>query len=314
MDSSAAMTVFARVVEARGFSAAARALSLSKSQVSKEVSRLEAELGVRLLHRTTRQLSLTEIGAAFYEHCARIAQEIDAARATVHRLQAAPRGTLRITTPVTFAAVQLAPALRSYVARYPEVTIDVDATDRVVDLAEEGRDVALRLAAAPAQNVVARRIATLQWVLCAAPAYLRLHGTPQTPKDLQQHNCLVYPGLPGLHGGWRFRDGRRDTTLAIAGNCRVNNAAVLHQLVLAGEGLSLFPTYLVGPDLRAGRLRLLLADALAAPPMNLWAIYLPQRQVLPKVRTFIDHLLAHYGPVPPWERAPARPARRRSAA
>src|SRR4051794_36134331 len=186
------MMTFAKVVETKSFSNAARLLSTSKSLVSKQVGALESALGVRLLNRTTRSMSLTEFGAAYYEHCARIAQQIEAAEQSVTQLQAAPRGLLKVTTPVVFAALHLAPALQSFVARNPHVEVELNATDRVIDLVEEGYDLAIRITDKPAQGMVARKIAPVRWATCASPAYLKKHGTPKTPQDLMQHQCLVY--------------------------------------------------------------------------------------------------------------------------
>lgn len=296
------MMTFARVVELKSFSAAAEALSTSKSQVSKQIGALESALGVRLLNRTTRRMSLTEIGAAYYEHCARIVQEIDAAEATVTQLQAAPRGILKITTPVVFAAMHLAPALQKFLKQHPQVEVEVNATDRVVDLVEEGYDLAIRITDHPTPTMVARRIAPVRWVTCAAPAYLKRVGTPQTPQDLLQHQCLFYPGLPALRHGWRYRIGSKEVLIPVSGNCRVNSSEVLLQMALAGSGIVLFPTYVVGPHLKSGRLREILSDHVAHPDMSLYATYMPNRYLQPKVRAFIDHLVEYFGPEPEWDR------------
>lgn len=295
------MMAFAKVVETRSFSAAAAALKTSKSLVSKQVSNLEAALGVRLLNRTTRRMSLTEIGAAYYEHCSRISQEIDAAAETVTQLQVEPRGVLRITSPVIFASLHLAPALQSFMRRYDEVEIELNATDRPVDIVEEGYDLAIRITDHPAPTMVARRIAPVRWVTCASPAYLEKHGTPGTPQELAQHDCLVYQGIPTLRSGWRYHAGGKEVSLSIHGKCRVNNSEVLLQLALGGMGIVLFPTYILGQYLRDGRLKQILPDCEANPDMAMHAIYLPNRYMQPKVRAFIDHLMEHFGPEPHWD-------------
>lgn len=301
MERLAEMMTFAKVVETKSFSAAAQALSTSKSLVSKQVSSLESALGVRLLNRTTRRMSLTEIGAAYYEHCARIAQEIDAAAETVTQLQAEPRGVLRITSPVIFASMHLAPAMKSFLKRHERVEIELNATDRVVDIVEEGYDLAIRITGSPAPRMVAREIAPVRWVACASPEYLARYGAPRTPQELMQHQCLVYQGAPMVRSGWRFAVGNKEVVIHPPGKLRVNNSEVMLHMALGGAGIVLFPTYVLGPYLRDGRLVEILADSVANPDMSLYATYLPNRYMQPKVRAFIDHLMAHFGPEPEWD-------------
>jgi DNA-binding transcriptional LysR family regulator len=302
MEHLAEMMAFAKVVETKSFSNAARLLSTSKSLVSKQVSSLENALGVRLLNRTTRSMSLTEIGAAYYEHCARIAQEIEAAQQSVTQLQAEPRGLLKVTTPVVFAALHLAPVLHSFVARYEHVEVELNATDRVVDLVEEGYDLAIRITDKPAQGMVARKIAPVRWATCASPAYLKKHGTPKTPQDLLQHQCLVYNGLPALNTGWVYRMGSKERKIGVSGKLKVNNSEVLLNLALEGAGIALFPTYVLGTHLKSGHLKEILSDSVAYPDMSLYATYMPTRYMQPKVRAFIDYLIEHFGQEPVWDR------------
>lgn len=302
MDRLAEMMTFVKVVETRSFSAAAKQLGSSKSLVSKQVSQLETGLGVRLLHRTTRSLGLTEIGTAFYEHCSRIEQQIGAALETVKQLQAEPRGILKLTSPVIFASLHLAPLLRSFQRRYPQVEIELNACDRAVDLVEEGYDLALRISADPAPGMVARQVAPMNWVICAAPAYLEKHGTPATPQDLLQHNCLAYQGLPAKRGGWRFKVGHREVSIPVTGNCRVNNQDVLHDMALDGAGIAMFPSYAVYEELKSGQLVEVLAGQRTYADQALYVMYMPHRYMQPKVRVFIDHLFEHFGEVPYWER------------
>jgi DNA-binding transcriptional LysR family regulator len=302
MERLAEMMTFAKVVETKSFSEAARALATSKSLVSKQVSNLENALGVRLLNRTTRRMSLTEIGAAYYEHCARIAHEIDAAGETVTQLQVEPRGVLRITSPVIFASLHLAPALRTFLQRFEQVEVELNASDRIIDIVEEGYDLAIRITDHPTATMVARRIAPVRWVTCASPDYLERNGTPATPQDLSHHQCLVYQGIPALRSGWRYRIGNKEMTLPVSGRCRVNNSEVLLQMALDGAGIVLFPTYIIGPLLKSGRLKQILPESVANPDTLLYATYLPNRYMQPKVRAFIDHLLDHFGPEPHWDK------------
>ena len=302
MERLAEMMTFAKVVETKSFSEAARVLATSKSLVSKQVSNLESALGVRLLHRTTRRMSLTEIGAAYYEHCVRIAHEIDAAGETVSQLQVEPRGVLRITSPVIFASLHLAPALRTFLLRHEQVEVELNASDRVVDIVDEGYDLAIRITDHPTATMVARKIAPVRWVTCASPEYLKRNGVPGTPQDLNNHQCLVYQGIPALRSGWRYRVGNKEVTLQISGRCRVNSSEVLLQMALDGMGIVLFPTYVLGTLLKSGRLKQILPEYVANADTSLYATYLPNRYMQPKVRAFIDHLLDHFGPEPHWDK------------
>jgi DNA-binding transcriptional LysR family regulator len=295
------MGIFARVAEAKGFSAAARKLGISKSVVSKEVAKLEKSLGARLLNRTTRQLSLTEVGAAFYEHCARIVQEAEEAALLVDRLHAKPRGVLKCTAPVAFATLHIAAALPEFLARVPEVQVDLTLGDRIFDLAEEGFDVAVRIARDLPPNLVARKLAPINRVVCATPAYFEQHGVPAVPQDLTQHNCLVYTHA-NPDSLWRFRTpAGEDVAVPVRGNLRLNDDEAIWQSVLGGLGISILPTFTVGKDLQSGRLRAVLTEYTPSE-RNLYAIYLPNRHLSAKVRVFIDFLLERFEPPPYWDR------------
>lgn len=294
------MGIFARVVEAKGFSAAARRLGVSKSVVSKEVAKLEKSLGARLLNRTTRQLSLTEIGAAFYDHCARIVQEAEEAALLVDRLHATPRGVLKCTAPVAFATLHIASALPEFLARCPDVHIDMTVGDRFFDLAEEGYDVAIRIARDLPPNLVARKLAPINRVVCGTPAYFEKFGVPAVPQDLSRHNCLVY-----THSNpdslWRFRSDDGDIAVPVRGNLKLNDDEVIWQAVRGGVGISMLPTFTVGDDLKSGRLQAVLTPYVPAE-RNLYAVYLPNRHLSAKVRVFIDFLLERFEPPPYWDR------------
>jgi DNA-binding transcriptional LysR family regulator len=307
MDNLAGMAVFARVAEAKSFSEAARRLGVSKSAVSKQVAQLERALKARLLNRTTRRLSLTEVGAAFYEHCARMLAEAEAAELAVSRLYAEPRGVLRVTSPAAFGHLHVAPAVPDFIARHPDVSVQIVMNDRTVDLAEEGFDIAIRLTRDKAPNVVARTLAPVRWAACATPAYLKKHGTPRAPRDLARHNCLFYSFLESS-SEWRFTraDGGTggETAVQVAGNFTVNNSEALRETALKGLGIALLPTFAVGADLRAKRLRQVLADYRAQGTIGdeIYAVYLPTRYLSPKVRAFVDFLAARFGPEPYWDR------------
>jgi DNA-binding transcriptional LysR family regulator len=305
------MAIFARVAESRSFSGAARRLGISKSMVSKEVAKLEKSLGARLLNRTTRQLSLTEVGAAFYEHCARVVQEAEEAELLVGRLQGEPRGVLKTTAPVAFATMHVAPALPEFLRRYPDVQIDLTLSDRLFDLAEEGYDVSIRIARDLPPNLVARELAPVNRVLCATPDYLRKHGVPAKPQDLADHNCLIYTHA-NPDSLWRFRGPEGQMVVPVRGNLRLNDDEALWQAVLGGLGISLLPTFIVGKDLQAGKLQSVLASYLPSE-RSVHALYLPNRHLSMKVRVFIDFLLERFGPAPYWDQHWAMPSGSRPA-
>jgi DNA-binding transcriptional LysR family regulator len=297
MDRLGEMTMFARTVEEGSFSAAARALKLTPSAVSKQVSRLEDRLGARLLNRTTRSLSLTEEGRAFHARCVQILAEIDEAETAVTELHAAPRGTLRVAAAVAFFNHQVMPLLPEFLERYPEVRFDLVMTDREVDMVDERIDVAIRFGQPRESTLIARKLAVSRRVICAAPAYLARHGTPQTPADLVAHNCLTLSTRPEFNV-WAFGE-RPEDHLQVTGNVELNQADALYDACLAGIGLARVAGYLVEGDIKAGRLVAVLSGQLRESS-NLYAVYPHRRHLSPKVRAFVDFLVAKFNPVPPW--------------
>jgi DNA-binding transcriptional LysR family regulator len=300
MDDLTGMAVFARVVEEKSLSAAARHLGLSKSSVSKVIARLEQSLGARLLNRTTRQMSVTEAGAAFYAHCARIVEEAEEARLAVGRLHAEPRGLLKVSASVAFGTLHIAPALAPFLERFPDMSVDMTIHDRFVDLADEGYDVAVRIARDPGQNIVARKLAPVHRKVCATPGYFARHGVPRAPADLGTHNCLTYTHMRP-HDQWHFRGPDADVAVPVSGNLTLNDDEALSQAVLGGLGVAILPTFIVGRDLQAKRLQAVLSEYLPSD-QHIYAVYLPNRHLSPKVRVFIDFLLERYGPEPYWDR------------
>lgn len=292
MEELAHMLTFARVVKAGSFAAAARNLKVTDSMASKHVAKLEQALGVRLLNRSTRKLSLTEAGAAYYEHCARIIEEVESAQRTLAQLQAVPRGLLRVTAPVPVAS-RLGPMLNEFLARYPEIQLELDASNRVVDLAEEGYDVAIRFARTLPPNVVARLLLSMRLRLCASPRYVEREGVPQHPAELSQHNCLNAPAaVPD--GLWCFVRGSERVEVPARGSVQSDMVETLQDLVLAGTGITLLSDATVSRDIREGRLTTLLADWGIEPRAKLYAVYLPTRYLAPKVRVFVDFLVGRY--------------------
>lgn len=293
------MAIFARVVETKSFSAAARHLGLSKSFVSKQVTQLEKSIGARLLNRTTRNMSLTEAGTTFYAHCARIVEELQEAKLAVGRLHSEPRGLLRISVPVAFGRLHIAPALPQFLSVYPELKIDMVTTDRFVDLAEEGYDVVVRISGEPAPNLVARKLAGVNRKICATPEYFVRCGVPETPADLERHNCLTYTYF-SPQGLWRLHGQHGDLSVQVSGNLRLNDDDALAEAVLGGLGIALLPTFIIGKDLQCGRLQSVLSDHVSLE-RHIYAIYLPNRHLSAKVRAFIDYLLKRIGPKPYWD-------------
>ena len=294
------MAVFARVVEAGSFAEAARRMTTSRSAVSKAVAKLEKELGARLLNRTTRYLSLTEIGASVSEHCTRMLSEAEQARKLVDSLTTAPRGLLRVSASVAFGTLHIAPALAVFLSRYPEIRIDLTITDRWVDLAEEGYDVAIRVTGDPPPNWVARKLAPVRRKLCATPGYFDQRGVPQSPADLVHHNCLDYT-RSGEQGHWRFTGPDGDISVPVTGPLHVDDDEALSQAVLGGLGIGLLPTFIIGKDLQSGKLQAALSEYIPVE-QHVYAMYLPTRYLPSKVRVFIDFLLAHIGTDPYWDR------------
>ncbi len=299
MDRLTEMTMFVHTVAEGSFSGAARALRVTPSAVSKQVARLEERLGARLLHRTTRRLSLTEEGRAFHARCAQILAEIEEAETAVTELHAAPRGTLRVAAAVAFTAHQVMPLLPEFLERYPEVHFDLIMTDREVDLVDERIDVAIRFGRLRESTLIARKLAVSRRVICAAPAYLERHGTPRTPGDLARHNCLTLSTRPEFNV-WEFGE-RPEDRLRVAGNLELNQADALYDACLAGIGLARVAGYLVEADIKAGRLVPVLEGQLQEAS-SLHVVYPHRRHLSPKVRAFVDFLVAKFDPVPPWER------------
>ena len=295
MEDLAYMVTFARVVKAGSFAGAARRLGVTSSVASKHVAKLEQALGVRLLNRSTRKLSLTEAGSAYYEHCARIVEEVESSKTAIAQLQAAPRGLLRVTAPVTFANTRLGPILREFFTRYPDIQIDLNASNRVVDLAEDGFDVAIRIARTLPPNVVARELRRVRWHLCGSPEYLEREGVPSHPANLTRHNCLTFPVPGAATVEWHFMRAGERVAVPVHGSLQSNMVEALHDLVVNGTGLTLLPGYIAGKDIREGKLRAVLEDWEIEAGSSLYAVYLPTRFIAPKVRVFVDFLVEQFG-------------------
>jgi DNA-binding transcriptional LysR family regulator len=316
MDATSDLRVFVRVMDRGSFSAAAKDLSLTPSAVSKLVSRLEDRLGVRLLERSTRRLALTPEGETFLSRARRIVADIEEAEAEVASARGAPRGRLRINSGTAFGLHQLAPALADFLSRYPEIDIDLSITDRLVDLIEEQADIAVRSGHLPDGPFIQRKIADLQRVICAAPAYLQRRGTPQAAADLKQHDCIVVAGSQLSRWPFKARGGGVDV-VEVRPRVSTDDAEAALRLAIEGAGIIRLSDVIVGDALRDGELVALLTDIHHVEPFPLAAIYPAGRQRLPRVAVFIEFLRERFGHAPwrlpgvplPAAGKPAKPAR-----
>lgn len=291
MDTIDAMRVFVAVVERNGFSAAADALDLSTAAVTRQIAALEKRLSARLLNRTTRRVSPTSIGAAYYQRCVQLLAEFDALEASVGAQALQPSGRLRINAPVSYGIARLAPLLPGYAERHPDVELDLSLADRQVDMVEEGFDLAIRITRQPSPSLIARRLAAI--VLCAAPAYLARHGTPARPDDLAQHACLAYSYWAG-GDSWQLQGPQGEASVPVRARMRANNGEVLREAAIAGMGIIAQPDFIVGQALADGRLVPVLPDW-RLPPVGIHAVYASRSHLAPKVRSFIDYLVEQLG-------------------
>lgn len=288
MERSGEMEVFARVVEKGGFSVAARSLDLTPSAVSKLIGRLEDRLGVRLLARTTRALTLTSEGAAFHQAALRALQALNEADQII--ATGAARGHIRINASLPFGTMFVAPAMPDFLRQYPNLAVDLSFTDDVVNLLEEKADVAIRMGNLPDSTLKARKLAQSRRVVCAAPSYLKRRGAPQVPGDLQNHNCLTF-NFRRSRVGWPFRHKRRDIDQPVSGNLRVNNGETMRQLVLEGVGVARLGLWHVVNAIKNGSLVPLLEAFNPSDLELVHAVYLGGGNVPGRVRAFIDHMI-----------------------
>jgi DNA-binding transcriptional LysR family regulator len=289
MDRLAAMQAFIHVVEAGSFVRAAEKLGASTSSTSRLIADLETHLGARLLNRTTRRLSLTETGEAYYERCVQLLADIDETETIAAAAAAAPSGRLKLTCPYNLLAQPIAPALAEFARRHPPVSFDVTVADRVIDLVDEGFDLAVRIGAPGGERVVARRLGATQLVICASPAYLAQRGEPREPADLGRHSALTYAYVssPFL---WRLADADGKLhEVRVGGSLHANSGELLVAAAVAGMGIVLEPDFVVGPWLARGELQRLL-PGYAGPKLDVWAVYPSRRHLSAKVRTFVEYL------------------------
>ncbi len=313
MDYLAAIRAFVRSVDLGSFSRAAAEGGVKVSTVSRYVSALEADLGAALLNRSTRRLHLTEAGATFYERAAQILADVEEARSATASLNARPQGLLRLNIPGAFGRRHVVPHLKDFLAAYPDIRIDATLTDATVDLIETGADVAVRIGALADSTLVARRLASHRRALVASPDYLATRPPLDTPDQLAGHDCLLFALQPA--NAWYFRRGdpavAEPREVKVAGRLRANDSEALLEAALAGLGVALLPTWLIGEDLRAGRLLAPLSawEWLIAPGPEraIWGVYPPKKVVSPKVRAFLTFLSQRFGTPAYWDRRPESP-------
>ncbi|UUZ77625.1 LysR family transcriptional regulator [Polaromonas sp. P1(28)-13] len=300
MDRLRAFEVFASVVSRGSFTRAADALDTSPANVTRYVNELEAHLGTRLLNRSSRKLSMTESGEALYERSKSILEEVAEAEAMASSASLQPRGRLRINAPLSFGVLHLAPLWPRFMQRYPDVELDIALSDRVVDIVEEGYDLAVRISRAGSTTHAARKLATSRNIPCASPAYLEAYGHPKTPADLVAHRCIGYT-YAATADEWHFVDAE-GRPHAVKVNCvmHTNNGDTARAAAIAGQGVIWQPTFLIGHDLREGRLVSLL-PGYRMPDIDVLAVYPSRRHLSAKVRVMVDFLVEAFRAAPPWE-------------
>ncbi|WP_112321087.1 LysR family transcriptional regulator [Oceanibium sediminis] len=298
MELSSQMILFAQVVEQGSFSGAARQLNHSPSAVSKQIGALEDKLGLRLLTRTQHGIALTEEGRTFYGRCAEVTATVTETRELLETMVGAPRGVLKVQATVAFGKAQIMPLLPAFLAAHPEISVDLELTDRQTDIFADEIDVGIRFTEQLENpDVIVRKLAPNRRVLCAAPSYIARHGVPASAGDLAGHNCLRLSTVERWND-WVFGEGE---IAEVKGNFQANSADAVYHAALAGMGIARLSTYLVHDDLAAGRLVRVLPEY-TQQGSDIFAIYLERRNMAPRIRVFLDYLAAHFGKIPPWER------------
>lgn len=299
MESLNNIRAFTKVVEIGTFTGAAKALGQTKSAVSKNVAHLEEHLGARLLNRTTRAVSPTEVGQAFFDRCQRILVDLENAERSVADLHTNPRGTLRINAPTSFGNRYLADAIADFMKIHTDLKVELDLNDRVVDLVDEGYDMAVRITSLVDSSLIARKIAPFRSVICASPSYWKEHGKPNRPEDLSKYNALIYSYLAN-DNEWSLIGPNGKTTVKISGSFKSNNGEALVSAGCTGLGILAVPTFIGFDALKAGLLEPVLTDY-SSPIAGIYVVYPHNRHLSAKVRLFVDFLVARYSPAAPWD-------------
>lgn len=293
------MQLFVEVVNSGSFTDAAKKIGLSRAQVSKTIMQLEQHLGTRLLNRTTRSISLTESGRFYFERSSALLDDVEEIEAVLSNESGEVRGQLTLSAPFSFGTLHLQDAIPAYLEKYPDVQISLSLVDRFIDVVAEGFDLVIRIAELEDSSLVARRLAPCKRIFCAAPGYLEKQGTPQVPQDLAIHQCLVYSNelKPGT---WRLSGPNGDEEIKVNGPVCADNGDILRAAAVAGFGVTLLPTFIVGADLRSGALRQVLPE-FCPPEITIHAVFPSRRWLSPKVRSFVDFLTEYFGSQPEWD-------------
>lgn len=304
MDMLSGMRLFAEVVKANGFAAAGRQHGMAPSTVSRQISALEQALGTRLLNRNTRKVSLTEAGTLYFEQATRILSDLDDANRAVLEFEGSPRGTLRLTTSAAFGRLHVTPALSQFLQRYPDLSVELIATDETVDLVETGIDVAIRMGVLQNSSLVARKLGSNEYVICASAAYFERHPAPQKPSDLADHNCLIHKpsASPAI---WTFRRAQDTERVEVSGNLLANSFGVIKAAACLSQGIALVPTWSAMPCVAGGYLQPVLPEYRAYPGERednggIYLVYPHRQLVSPKVRAFVDFMIEYVGSPPYW--------------
>ncbi len=298
MDTIDLMRTFVAVVDAMSFTAAGKRVGRSKALISKHVGELEERLGVRLINRTTRSVQVTEIGRAYYERVRTLIGEFESLEEAVKAESGQPRGRLRITAPQTLGEMELMEMLHAFRTRYPLLELDVFLADRLVDVVGEGFEVALRVTTLQDSTLIARKLCDVRLLLCASPAYLVRHGRPQSPQELQRHNCIVDTNIR-WRDTWRFGDVENGTQVRVNPCITVNSATAVHRAIAEGLGLGFVPEFAVAKDLKQGRIVTLFENQ-TPHKLGVFLVYPHRLHLSAKVRAFIDFTVEWYTPNPPW--------------
>jgi len=288
------LELFVKTIEVGNFSALGRQLHMAPSSISRQINTLEEDLGVRLLQRTTRSISLTEAGQIYFERVSKILGDLEEAQLAITQLQANPRGVLRLNIAIPFGERNIVPLIPEFLAQYPDLKIDLALEDRAIDLVEERVDLAIRIGRLSDSSIVARKLADNQFVVCASQQYFETHGLPVTPDDLTHHNCIINKNIHNSDT-WQFRDGKSTQNISVSGNFLANTGGALYRAMLSNLGIAVLPTWFVGEDIKQGTLQAVLEDyEVDLPAMTdsaIYALYPAGEYLPPKVRVFIDYLI-----------------------
>jgi len=293
------LELFVRIAATHNISLAGKELNLSPAVASAYINKLEENLGARIIHRTTRKVSLTEAGQSFLPHAENVLSSVEAAKSAVGSGNITPQGTLRVTAPASFGRMHIIPAIKGFFDHYPDLKIDLRLSDSIIDMVEGGFDIAIRDANLSDSSLIAKKLARDSRIVCASPEYLKKYGTPKTPKDLPQHHCISLMGLEN----WVFETPDGPTNIKVHPSFRTDNGEAVRDACVSGIGITITSIWCSHQQLKSGKLIQILEDFPLASPTDIWAVYPSSRLLAPKVRVFIDYLAQYYGDTPYWEQA-----------